>query len=150
MIGGAAYDAPLACAGATEDGLAEETGIDSVGLWLLVVTLAGAGVILIVIGRKQASETLRRNWIAGLRTSETMQSDEAWFAAHTATAGFVTAAGVVQLAGAIGLLLLLRPDEDAGAAFVLIPATVTLVLVVVAGVRGHRIAERVNRGEHRP
>lgn len=67
------------------------------GIWILGLTLLAGGVVLIVIGRKQRDGTLRRNWFAGLRTWETMRSDRVWDAAHAATAGLVTAAGVVQI-----------------------------------------------------
>lgn len=41
------------------------------GVWVLALTLLVAGVVLIVVGRKQKAGTLPRNWIAGLRTWET-------------------------------------------------------------------------------
>jgi uncharacterized membrane protein len=122
--------------------------MDEAGPWILVLTLAAAAVALIVIGRKQAAGTLRRNWIAGLRTSETMRSDEAWRAAHAHTAGLVTAGGVVQLVAAVTLVVA-RPGQEAGTAVVLGAAAATLGLVLAAGVRGHRIAARVNREQGR-
>lgn len=80
------------------------------GIWILGLTLLVAGLVLVVVGRKQKAGTLRRNRLAGLRTSETMRSDAAWYAAHGATAGLVTAAGVLQAAGGAGMLVLQPTD----------------------------------------
>jgi hypothetical protein len=117
---------------------------DDIGIWMLGLTLVVAGGALVVIGRKQQAGTLRRNWLVGLRTAETMRSDAAWDAAHRATAGLVAAAGVVQLIAG-GAVLVLRPTDDgASAAIVLGGAAATLGLVLTAGVRGDRIASRVH------
>jgi uncharacterized membrane protein len=111
---------------------------------LLAAVLVGAGVALAVIGRKQRAATLHRNSVAGLRTSETLRSDEAWQAAHAATAGSITAGGVgLLLAGAV---VAVPAISERTAMAVLLGATgATLALVLAAGVRGHRIAARVNR-----
>jgi uncharacterized membrane protein len=117
---------------------------DDIGIWMLGLTLVVAGGALVVIGRKQQAGTLRRNWLVGLRTAQTMRSDAAWDAAHRATAGLVAAAGVVQLIAG-GAVLVLRPTDDgAFAAIVLGGAAATLGLVLTAGVRGDRIASRVD------
>ncbi|HVM15557.1 MAG TPA: SdpI family protein [Egibacteraceae bacterium] len=119
------------------------------GFWVLALTLLLAGMALIVVGRKQKAGTLPRNWVAGLRTWETMRNDDAWHAAHTATAGMVTGAGVVQvIAGAA--LVVLQPSEEVLLAIVLGGAGLTLALVLAAGVRGHRLAARMNRGHDPP
>jgi hypothetical protein len=115
------------------------------GLWILGATLLGAGALVIVVGLKQRAGTLRRNWLAGLRTWETMRSDAAWHAAHAATAGSVTAAGVVLALAGAGLVVLRPTQEAAVAAIVLGGAAVTVGLVLSAAFRGHRIAKRVNR-----
>jgi hypothetical protein len=102
------------------------------GLWILGSILVAAGVALAVVGRKQQAGTLRRNWLAGLRTWETMRSDAAWNAAHSATAGLVTASGVVQILAGGALLVLQPSDEGSIAAIVLGGAAATLGLVVTA------------------
>jgi hypothetical protein len=119
---------------------------DELGIWILGLSLLTAGIVLVAIGRKQRAGTLRRNWVAGLRTWETMRSDEAWLAAHRATAGPVTAAGIVQLVAAAAILLLRPADDGTLLAIVLGGAGVTLGLVLAAGVHGHRIATRINQG----
>lgn len=115
-------------------------------IWVLGLPLFGAGVALVVVGRKQKAGTLRRNWLVGLRTWETMRSDVAWHAAHGATAGLVTAAGVVLIAAGTAVLVLQPTDEGTIAAMVLGAAAVTLGLVLTAGVRGHRTAAHINQG----
>ena len=120
---------------------------DEAGIWIVGLVLLLAGVVLLVVGRKQRAGTLRRNRLVGLRTPQTLRSDTAWCAAHEATAGLVAAAGVVQiLAGAA--LLVLRPTGDGAiAAIVLGTAAVTVGLVLTAGIRGDRIAAAVKEGE---
>lgn len=115
-------------------------------IWVLGLTLLGAGAALVVVGRKQKAGTLRRNRLVGLRTWETMRSDVAWHAAHVATAGLVTVAGVVPVVAGSAVLVLQPTDEGTIAAIVLGAAAVTLGLVLTAGVRGDRIAGRINQG----
>lgn len=117
---------------------------DEAGVWILGLVLLVAGVVLLFIGRKQKAGTLKRNWLAGLRTRETMRSDAAWYAAHEATAGLVTAAGVAQVLAGAAVLVVQPTGDGAIAALVLGGAAVTLGLVLGAGVRGHRIAAGVN------
>lgn len=107
--------------------------------------MLAAGAALVVVGRKQKGGTLRRNWFAGLRTWETMRSDAAWHAAHRATAGLVTLAGVVMAVAGVVVLVLQPTDEGAITALVLGGGAAIAGLVLVAGVRGHRIAARVNQ-----
>lgn len=116
-----------------------------VGLGVLGTVLLVAGCALAVVGRKQKAGALRRNWFAGLRTWETMESDAAWHAAHRATAGLVTTAGAALTTAGI-VLLVLQPAQEATVAAIVLGGTgATLGLVLAAGVRGHRIAKQVNR-----
>lgn len=117
---------------------------DEAGIWVLALAMLSAGVVLLAVGRKQKAGTLKRNWLAGLRTWETLRSDAAWNAAHEATAGLVSAAGVVQILVGAAVLVLQPVDDGTIAVIVLGGAAVTLGLVLTAGVRGHRIAARVN------
>lgn len=118
-------------------------------IWIVVVLLLASGAVLVAIGRKQGSGTLDRNWLVGIRTSETMRSDAAWHAAHGETAGITVAAGVVPLvAGAATLVL--RPADDATvAAIALVSVGAMLVLALIGAYRGHRIARDVNERDVR-
>lgn len=115
-------------------------------IWIVVVTLLISGAVLVAIGRKQGSGTLERNWLAGIRTRETMRSDAAWNAAHTATARLTIGIGVVLLVAGAAILVL-QPANDATIATIVLGSVgVTLALAVTAGVQGHRSARRVNEG----
>jgi len=121
--------------------------VEETGIWIVGLVLLLAGVVLLVVGRKQSVGKLRRNRLVGLRTPQTLRSDAAWYAAHEATAGLVGAAGVVQiLAGAA--MLVLRPTGDGAiATIVLGGGAVTVGLVLAAGIRGDRIAAGIEEGE---
>ena len=120
---------------------------DEAGIWIVGLVLLLAGVVLLVVGRKQRAGTLRRNRLVGLRTPQTLRSDAGWYAAHEATAGLVAAAGVVQMLAGTAMLILRPTGDGAIAAIVLGAAAVTVGLVLTAGFRGDRIAESVNEGE---
>jgi uncharacterized membrane protein len=115
---------------------------------LLAVTMLLAGVVLLVLAARQRSGGLRRNGLVGLRTSATMRSDEAWHAAHAATAGLTALAGVVQVVAG-GAIVVLDPGDAGLLAWTLGGAGSTLALVLTAAVRGHRIAVRVDRNADR-
>ena len=55
--------------------------------------------------RAAASGKLKRNSIAGIRTSKTMASEEAWRAAHVRTKTLTMVAGAVSLIGGVIALL---------------------------------------------
>lgn len=113
-------------------------------IWISALILLVSGAVLVAIGRKQSSGTLERNWLAGVRTRETMRSDAAWHAAHTATARLIIGAGIVPIVAGAAILVL-RPTDDATIATTVLGSLgVTLALAVTAGVQGHRIARRVN------
>ena len=147
-----AYRLPSDLAVLSRAMLARRVVEQGAGIWILGLVLLVAGVVIVVVGRKQRAGTLPRNWFAGLRTGETMRSDAAWYAAHTATAGLVTGAGIVQVIAGAAVLVLQPSGEGTIAAIVLGGAAATLGLVPTAGVRGHRTAARVNQGglEDRP
>lgn len=66
---------------------------------VLAVGLAAAGAVLVWLGLRQRTGALPRNVLAGLRTTATLASDEAWYAAHHATWPHIVAAGVPPLVG---------------------------------------------------
>ncbi|NND01707.1 MAG: SdpI family protein, partial [Acidimicrobiia bacterium] len=55
----------------------------AIGLGLL---LLAAGVTLLVVALRSRGGTLPRNWIVGIRTTQTLADDEAWHRAHLAAA----------------------------------------------------------------
>ena len=113
-------------------------------IWISALILLVSGAVLVAIGRKQNSGTLERNWLAGVRTRETMRSDAAWHAAHTATARLIIGAGIVPIVAGAAILVL-RPTDDATIATTVLGSLgVTLALAVTAGVQGHRIARHIN------
>src|SRR5699024_3486044 len=77
---------------------------DILGLVMFAV-MAGAGLMLIWMARVAASGKLKRNLIAGIRTSKTMASEEAWRAAHVRTKPLTMVAGAVSLIGGVIALL---------------------------------------------
>jgi uncharacterized membrane protein len=113
--------------------------------------MSGAGILFTIGGVGFlgmawlcARGKLRRNPIAGMRTSATMASDAAWFAAHRASAWAIAVDGVVMLGTGLWVALS-RPleaaeEEALGRACVLI-----LVVTVVGGIQAHLVAKRVNR-----
>lgn len=111
---------------------------------LLAAVLVVAGATLLVVARKQAAGTLRRNQLVGLRTGQTLRSDAAWYEAHRRTAGLITAAGSVLVLSGLALLVLQPAGDGALAAIVLGSGGLTLLLVVIAGIRADGIAAEVH------
>ena len=108
---------------------------------VLTPTLVAAGLLLMWIGRKASTGTLQRNWVAGIRTTTTLASDEAWMAAHVAGGPAMTWAGVASVLA--GLALLVRPSDAVGLVIVLAGTGVMLALVVVSAVKGQRAARAI-------
>lgn len=106
---------------------------------VLTPTLVGAGWLIAWIGRRAATGRLDRNWIAGIRTSATLASDEAWEAAHRVAGTMLVWAGAASAVS--GLALLSRPSDAVGAAIVLAGQAVVVALVAIACVRGNRAAK---------
>ena len=113
---------------------------DILGLVMFAV-MAGAGLMLIWMARAAASGKLKRNSIAGIRTSKTMASEEAWRAAHVRTKTFTMVAGAVSLIGGVIALL---PIGIGPMMFAVMVATgITFGLVTYAAIIGGRAADEV-------
>lgn len=110
---------------------------------VLAGTMVVGGAVVCWVGLNQRRGTLERNYVAGLRTSETLACDEAWRAAHDATATLTISAGLVGVA--TGIIAFLVGDPTMMLVVVGVGGTVVLGLVVGAGVRGNRIARSINR-----
>lgn len=120
----------------------------------LVFSLLLLGGIFMAIARMGAAGTLRRNGLVGIRTTATMQSDAAWYAAHKAIAPTLRACAWAQFAGAavvlaLGLAAQTTLTIPTGLAFLILP---TLAMVVAAMTRGTSAANDAHRaweqGQH--
>jgi len=105
---------------------------------LVALVLVGAGVVVAAVTRRAADGRLPRNVVAGLRTTATLRSDEAWRAGHAAARSASDAAGAVFALSGVGALLL--RSAPAFAAVVLGGTLGVLVLSVVAARRAGRAA----------
>lgn len=113
---------------------------------VLVVVMAGSGILLVWMAHAAASGRLKRNAIAGIRIPSTMASDEAWLAAHVRAKRPTALAGYVSIAS--GLVALLPvPVEVAGAA-VLAGCGAMLVLVLYGARVGGRAAAEVAKASN--
>jgi uncharacterized membrane protein len=65
---------------------------------VLLVNLVGAGVLVLWVSLAAASGRLKRNHTAGIRTPQSMASDEAWLAAHVRARRSSVWASVVSIA----------------------------------------------------
>lgn len=114
---------------------------DMIARLVLLVVMAVAGVLLIWSARAAASGRLKRNQIAGIRTSQTLSSDAAWQTAHVRAERPTVIAGVVSVA--TGLVAPLPVQVEVVGVAVLIGATVMLALVLYGARVGHRAAGQV-------
>ena len=102
-----------------------------------IVGLAALGLAYLC-----ATQRLGRNRFVGIRTTATLRSDDAWYAAHRASAWSIAVAGSVSLG--VGLWLVLAdPTETTVASAVIATSVVVLVVIAVGGVQAHRAARRV-------
>ncbi|MBC9943116.1 SdpI family protein [Leucobacter sp. cx-328] len=76
-------------------------GITFAGVGLLLVA---SGFLLFWLARRGASGALKRNQFAGIRTSATLASDAAWFAAHKASEKQTRIGGYGGIVGGLGAL----------------------------------------------
>ncbi|MDQ1215806.1 SdpI family protein [Microbacterium arborescens] len=97
---------------------------------ILLVTMGGAGALLIWMARAAASGKLKRNSLAGIRTPSTMASDEAWLAAHERSKGATLLTG--YLAVAIGVVSLV-PMPPAALGIMVLAGAALMVIVMMWG-----------------
>jgi hypothetical protein len=98
------------------------------------------GAALLWVGHLAQHGRLRRNRLVGVRTRTTMASEEAWIAAHRASAWSMTASGAVLLAAGT-FVLVLRPSETVTGMIIGAGALGMLAFVVMGGVQGQRAAK---------
>lgn len=109
----------------------------------LGVLLVIAGVLLVEVGRRSRSGTLTRNWLVGIRTNATLESDENWEAAHRAGGALLMIGAAGPILG--GIAVLFGPSNGIGAVVILGSLVWMVAFVVAAGVKGQSAAKRVDR-----
>jgi uncharacterized membrane protein len=105
------------------------------------IALIVGGIALIVLGAVARAGKLTRQSVVGLRTKATMASDEAWRAAHEASARWVIGAGAVMFVG--GVVVILTDSETTGDVVALGATAVMLIPLVIAFRRGQAAARSV-------
>lgn len=140
--------------------LAEEPASWSAVIGLVLffaIVMFGSGLLVVEVAKRTADGRTKRNPIAGIRTSATMSSDEAWDAAHAAGRRMTVLGGWMSaIAGAASIPIALvswqagfSPETVVGLAIGVSAGlgTVGLLGLVVAGaVKGHRAAVAVRDG----
>ncbi|PFG20925.1 SdpI family protein [Serinibacter salmoneus] len=113
---------------------------------LLCVSLVAGGGAMLWIAGASVRGTLTRNGIAGVRTTATLASDEAWAAAQTAAAGPTRLGGVLAVVTGFAALAvgIADPAADVALAVVALAGTgLVLASVLVGAARGNRAANVV-------
>jgi uncharacterized membrane protein len=111
---------------------------------VVLVVMAGSGVLLVWVARATASGRLKRNPIAGLRLPSTMVSDEAWLAAHVRAKRSTMLAGFASMAS--GLFALVPVTVPVLAAAVLLGCVAMIGFVLYGARVGARAATEVSNG----
>lgn len=114
---------------------------------IMFVCMAGSGVLLIWMARAAASGRLKRNPIAGIRTARTMESDEAWLAAHIRAKRPTLFGGIASLA--VGVCALLPVSLPVFVSVALGGSVAMLIFVLYGAVVGGRAAAEATSGEKR-
>ncbi|MGM1018259.1 MAG: SdpI family protein [Actinomycetota bacterium] len=113
---------------------------------VLVVVMAGSGILLVWMARAAASGRLKRNAIAGIRIPSTMASDEAWLAAHIRAKRPTALAGYVSIAS--GLVALLPVPVPVLGVTVLVACGAMLVLTLYGARVGGRAAAEIAKASN--
>ncbi|QMU98488.1 SdpI family protein [Microbacterium esteraromaticum] len=111
---------------------------------VLFVALVGSGLLMVWMAHATATGKLKRNRVAGIRIPSTLESEEAWLAAHIRAKRPTLIAGYIAIgAGLIALLPLPAP----ALAIVALGACVLMLALVLYGARvGSRAAREVTKG----
>ncbi|WP_053202750.1 SdpI family protein [Jiangella muralis] len=111
---------------------------------LLAVIIAASGAAIVWMARAAASGRLRRNYWAGIRTSATLASDDAWLAAHRAARRATETGGWAAIVAALVVFVVPSDPEGLLAVPVLAGAGVLLVFVLIGARRGVLAARAVS------
>ncbi len=121
---------------------------DQWGLIAAAVVLVAGAVLARQVTRAAARGSLRPNHVAGMRTSATMSSPEAWQAGHRAALPWTDTAAAGCLVLAVAAVLLMVADVGLGWSLgvVTVGAVLLLVGALGGGLVAHRVAKRVRAG----
>jgi len=111
---------------------------DLVARIILGVVMVVSGVLLVWSARAAADGRIRRNQIVGIRTVSTLESDEAWIAAHRRARGVTQWAGIAAIVSGLGAAL--PVPMGVVVAGVIVGCLAMLVLVLYGAVVGGRAA----------
>lgn len=122
------------------------------GAWVAIVSLLVGSALTSWVGRRGADGSLERNHVAGVRTSATLASDEAWDAAHRAASPMTRMTGDASVLATVGAAAVLIAGASPRVVLLLVLVICLLLLggVVVAAVTGHRAALRALDAGPRP
>jgi uncharacterized membrane protein len=105
------------------------------------IALMAGGIALVVLGAIARAGKLPRQSVLGLRTKETLASDEAWEAAQEAGANWVIGAGAILFVGGVSVMLV--DSETTGDVVALIATALMLIPLVIGFRRGQAAAQAV-------
>ena len=111
-------------------------------MWIAAVALIVGGIAIVGAGAMARAGMLSRQSWVGIRTTTTMASDDAWYAAHAAGATWVMIGGVLMAAG--GLVTLFTESEDTAGIVALVTVAIALVPIAVGGVLEQAAARRIS------
>lgn len=117
--------------------------------------MVAAGLAVIIVAVRTVDGRLSRGRAAGIRTTETMASDEAWLAAHQAGERGTKLGGVLFIVAGVAPFVLGLPLVAAGsggadsfmtwwAVLLLLGTCAAMLAVLGAAIAGHRAARAVN------
>lgn len=115
--------------------------MDDVGgaRWVVAAVLIVAGAVVWWIGHLSADDRLRRNRLAGIRTPTTLASDDAWYAAQRAGAGWTKVGGIASALGGVAVAIFADDGPTLGV-LVIVISVLTVSAVVGGAVVGVRAA----------
>jgi hypothetical protein len=119
-------------------GGAVTVGGAGIGLTVVGVVMAAAGMALAVVGALGWRRRLPRNRFAGVRTAATLRDDETFAVGNQVSAPLTTTAGAVALVA--GVAAVFAPSPLAGGVVAGLGLLGVLGLAVVGGVIGDRAA----------
>ncbi len=116
---------------------------------IAAVAMALGGSVVVALGRAGRRGLLSPNRWAGIRTSATMASYEAWYTAHEAGGKWISIGGWIFAIGGM-ILLLVRPADDVAWRMALATTVIGAAAVLYGGWIGHNAARSVAGSDDLP